>query len=243
MSSAITIDNLNFSYERVPVLEDVNLGIDDRDFGAIIGPNGGGKTTLIKLILGLLEPSSGNISVFGRAPGQSAASAGYVPQFFEADRNFPISVLDVVISGLMGPSSLLPWNRGRDIEAARKTLSYVGIQGMENKVFGTLSGGQRQRVLIARAIVSNPRLLILDEPTTSIDNSNERDIYELFRKLNEKMTIILVTHDLGFVSACINKVVCVNKKVSVHDPASVDQDVIAETYHSPMSMIVHKCGL
>ncbi len=239
----IEIKNLFFSYDRSPVLEDVNLSFNPRDFAAIIGPNGGGKTTLIKLILGLLVPNSGNVNVFGRNPCVSLPPAGYVPQFFESDRNFPISVLDVVISGLLKPSSFFPWNSRISKDKAMTALSGVGLNGLGKNVFGTLSGGQRQRALIARAIVSEPEILILDEPTASVDNSNEKDIFHLFKSLNEKMTVMIVTHDIGFISSFVNRVVCVNRNVKIHDPSSIDEDIIQSTYNMPMNKIVHQCGL
>jgi zinc transport system ATP-binding protein len=243
METVIDIKDLTFSYGKFPALSRVTMEIKRQDFTAIIGPNGGGKTTLIKLILGFLKPDTGTISVLGKHPEQSLANFGYVPQFVDMDNNFPISVIDVVTGGLIRSSSLFPWNRNEMKEAARKSLESMEVLDLEDSVFGKLSGGQRQRVLIARAIVSEPEILVLDEPTTSVDSRIEKNIYDLLKFLNKKMTIILVTHDLGFVSQYINRILCVNKSVGVHSPETIDDSVIQETYKSPMNLVFHQCNL
>lgn len=243
MEKVIKIDDLTFSYGKYPALSNVTMEIQKQDFTAIIGPNGGGKTTLIKLILGFLKPDTGRITVFGKEPEQSLSQFGYVPQFLDIDNNFPISVINVVTGGLIRSSSLFPWTGKEMKEAARKSLERMDVFDLKDSIFGKLSGGQKQRVLIARAIVSEPEILLLDEPTTSVDSRIEKDIYDLLKSLNKKMTIILVTHDLGFVSKYINRVVCVNKNVGVHSPETIDDKVIRETYNSPMNVILHQCNL
>ncbi len=243
MKTVIDIKDLTFSYGKFPALTNVTMEIDKQDFTAIIGPNGGGKTTLIKLILGFLKPDTGKITIFGKDPEQSLAKFGYVPQFLDIDNNFPISVIDVVTGGLLRSFSFFPWNRKEMKEAARESLARMDVLDLEDSVFGKLSGGQKQRVLIARAVVSEPEILVLDEPTTSVDSRIEKDIYELLKTLNKKMTIILVTHDLGFISRYINRILCVNKSVGVHSPETIDDKVIRETYNSPMNVIFHQCNL
>lgn len=240
---AVEMRNVNFSYEGDPALEDVNMIVDEKDFIAVIGPNGGGKTTLVKLILGFLAPTQGSIRVYGQNPRESVRRLGYVPQFAFFDRDFPIQVRDVVLGGLIGPKSLFPWRPAHDVEKVMDALRSMGIENLSGRIFGTLSGGQKQRALIARAIVSNPSILVLDEPTASVDNNVEKDIFEQFHMLNQDLTIILVTHDLGFVSPYINKVACVNRQVRLHNPSDITGDVISETYHSHMNIIQHKCGL
>ncbi len=243
MRPIIEIKNLSFSYENYPALEKVNLRIEEKDFVAVIGPNGGGKTTLIKIILGIIKPDSGEVLIYGKPPGKNGTRVGYVPQFADFDKSFPITVMEVVLGGLIRSGSVFPWYSQNDYRKAESALKEVGIAEMENRIFGTLSGGQKQRVLIARAIVSNPGILLLDEPTASVDSNVEKDIYELFKKLNNKLTIILVTHDIGFVSRYINRVACVNRFIKVHSPAEVDQNIIEDTYKSRMSIIHHECGL
>ena len=239
----VEMRDVHFSYDSDSTLENVNFIIEEKDFLAVIGPNGGGKTTLIKLMLGFLTPSRGAVRVFGHEPKEMVRRIGYVPQFAVFDRDFPIQVRDVVLGGLIGPRSLFPWRPAADVARVMEALRSVGIENLSGRIFGTLSGGQKQRVLIARALVSEPAILVLDEPTASVDNNIEKDIYELFHQLNKKLTIILVTHDLGFVSPYINRVACVNRQVRIHNPSDVTGDIIAETYHSHMNIIQHKCGL
>lgn len=241
--NAVDMKGVDFSYEGHPALEDVEIHVEERDFLAVIGPNGGGKTTLVKLILGFLPPSRGTIRVFGHEPRDMVGHIGYVPQFAVFDRDFPIQVTDVVLGGLIDSRSLFPWRPADSIKKCMKALDSVGIADLSGRLFGTLSGGQKQRVLIARALVSDPKMLVLDEPTASVDSNVEKDIYELFHTLNDRLTIILVTHDLGFVSPYINRVACVNRHVLLHSPADVTGDVISEVYHSRMKIIQHKCGL
>jgi zinc transport system ATP-binding protein len=243
VDTVIETKDLTFSYGKFPALSNVTMRIERQDFTAIIGPNGGGKTTLIKLILGFLKPDTGTITVLGEQPEQSVSQFGYVPQFVDIDNNFPISVIDVVMGGLIRSSSFFPWNRKEMKESARNSLKSMDVLDLEDAVFGKLSGGQKQRVLIARAVVSDPEILVLDEPTTSVDSRIEKDIYDLLKSLNKKMTIILVTHDLGFVSRYINRILCVNKSVGVHSPETIDDKVIRETYKSPMNVVFHQCNL
>jgi len=243
------IKGVSFVYEQQLVLEDVNLEVEEGDFLAVVGPNGGGKTTLLRLILGYLTPGAGSIRVLGSQPRSVRREIGYVPQHGNFDRDFPVTVMDVVLMGRIKRWSLFSGYNRADVEAAKKAMQAVQIRELADNRFGTLSGGQKQRALIARALCSAPRLLLLDEPTASVDSRVEQDIYELLKVLNQRITIIIVSHDLGFVSSYVNKVACVNHKVKVHsaqdisDHGHIDKEIIDEAYESSMRSLRHECGL
>jgi zinc transport system ATP-binding protein len=217
----ISIRDLSFRFGQHPVLTDVNFDITDGDFVSIIGPNGGGKTTLLRLILGLLEPRRGRIRVFGLPPAKARRRLGYMPQHAHLDMDFPVTVLDVVLMGRLGRQ--FPWGpfRRADREAAAAALTDVEIADLQDRPFSALSGGQRQRVLIARALACEPELLLLDEPTASLDPGVQDDLYDLLRKLNQRMTVILVSHDVSVVSRHVNKVLCVNVQVAQHSSSAL----------------------
>ena len=235
----IKINNLSFSYNGLPVLDEVNLTIYERDFLSIVGPNAGGKTTLLKLILGLLKPSDGSIRVFGLPPVKARSRIGYMPQYSNLDPLFPVSVLDVVLMGRLGNGRRVGFFGKSDREAAEEALRKVELQDVSNRAFSDLSGGQHQRVLIARALVTNPDLLLLDEPTSNVDAVVETELYELLNQLNEKMTVVLVTHDLGFVSGYVKRVACVNRKVVVHATNEISGEMINELYGCEVQMVRH----
>jgi zinc transport system ATP-binding protein len=237
--AVITVEKVSFSYNDLPVLEDVTLTVHERDFISIVGPNAGGKTTLLKLILGLLKPTSGTIRVFGQPPGKVRSRIGYMPQHASLDPLFPVSVLDVVLMGRLGNGKDLGFYRRADKEAAADALRNVELYGIRNCSFSDLSGGQRQRVLIARALVSDPELLLLDEPTANVDAVVETELYEILNKLNEKMTVALVTHDLGFVSRYVKSVACVNRRVVVHPTSEITGEMINEIYGCDVHMVRH----
>ena len=203
----ILIENLDFSFGRIPVLEKASLQIADKEFVCIVGPNGGGKTTLLKLLLGLLEPQAGIVSVFGKNPVLGRKWIGYLPQHANLDAKFPVTALDVVLMGRLGKTRGFGFYTKIDRSAARDMLARVGLEQLGNRPMAALSGGQRQRVLIARALVSNPRMLLLDEPTASLDDFVERELYELLQELNKELTVVVVTHDIAFVSSYVEKVV------------------------------------
>jgi zinc transport system ATP-binding protein len=196
----IDIQNLNFSYNRQPVLRDVNLSVDQGDFVAMIGPNGGGKTTLLKLMLGLLSANSGVVRIFNRSPQDVSHRIGYVPQDVHINKNFPVSALDVVLMGKLKPGRRRSRHSHQDRRAALNALDQVELKNYRDHRIGELSGGQKQRVFIARALVTDPELLILDEPTASIDTKGQNDFYSLLKELNRTITIIVVSHDLMVVS-------------------------------------------
>ena len=237
--AVITLEKVSFSYNDLPVLEEVTLTVHERDFISIVGPNAGGKTTLLKLILGLLKPTSGTIRVFGQPPGKVRSRIGYMPQHASLDPLFPVSVLDVVLMGRLGNGKDLGFYRRADKEAAADALRNVELYEIRNCSFSDLSGGQRQRVLIARALVSDPELLLLDEPTANVDAVVETELYEILNKLNEKMTVALVTHDLGFVSRYVKSVACVNRRVVVHPTSEITGEMINEIYGCDVHMVRH----
>mgnify|MGYP000943457364 FL=1 len=243
MGKVLELHGVNFAYDSRLILKDINLEVDDGEFLAVIGPNGGGKTTLLRLILGFLEPVGGTIKVFGQVPSKARHLIGYVPQHGEFNKDFPVSALEVVLMGRLSLGSLFPRYLAEDYTAAYEAMSAVGVKKLADYRFGELSGGQKQRVLIARALAVKPQLLILDEPTSSVDNRVEQDIYELLSQLNKKVTIIMVSHDLGFVSSYVTKVASLNRNLLVHNTKEISQEVIAELYQSSVEMIKHQCLL
>jgi zinc transport system ATP-binding protein len=238
--------NLNFSYNRQLVLDGVNLSIQSTDFMAMIGPNGGGKTTLLKLMLGLLNPNSGTIKIFGKMPKVVSHRIGYVPQDVNINQNFPISSSDVVLTGNLRPGK--GWSRRyskQDRMAALQALEQVGMGKYRNHRIGELSGGQKQRVFIARALVTDPDILFLDEPTASIDTKGQDEFYTILKELNEKITIIVVSHDLMVISRYVKSVACVNQRVHYHGHAEITGEMIEMMYDCkieetcPVELIAH----
>lgn len=241
--AVIEIDMVDFAYDGGLILEDISLTVTEGDFLGVVGPNGSGKSTLLKIILGLIHPLSGTVRVFGQPPEGARHLTGYVPQHAALDSSFPISVTDVVLIGRLGKAPRLGGYRKADRQAAAEAMQEVEIYNLRNQRFGTLSGGQKQRVLMARALVGKPDLLLLDEPTTSVDGRVEQDIYELLKKLNEKVTIVLVSHDLGFISTYVNRVACVNRGLSCDRTEHITGDIIEACYGGPVHMLKHKCEL
>ena len=239
----VEIDQVGFAYNGDLVLEDVTLTVREGDFLGVVGPNGSGKTTLLKIILGLIHPLRGKVRVFGRPPDRARHLVGYVPQHADLDSSFPISVMDVILIGRLGKASRLGRYTKIDRQTAEEAMQEVEIYDLRNRHFGTLSGGQKQRVLMARALVGEPDLLLLDEPTTSVDGRVEQDIYELLKRLNEKVTIILVSHDLGFISSYVKHVACVNRRLVCNPTNEITGDIIEACYSGPVHMLKHKCEL
>jgi zinc transport system ATP-binding protein len=236
----LDISGLGFSYGGNPVLQGVNLTLEGLEFAAVVGPNGGGKTTLLKVILGLLTPASGQVRVFGLPPREARARIGYMPQYVQVDLSFPVTVLDVVLMGRLGRGGGIWGAYGRrDRQAALQALERVGLPGLANRPFRALSGGQRQRTLIARALAGEPELLLLDEPTASVDVVGEREVFDLLADLNRCIPILVVSHDLGFVSPYVGQVVCVNRKVVTHPTSEVTGEVISEIYGREVRMVRH----
>jgi len=221
----LNIKDLSFSYSKDSVLENINLSIEDKDFLAIIGPNGGGKSTLLKLILSIEKPKSGSIEVFGRSISKDIKNIGYVPQNTNVNTDFPIKVIDVVLMGhtrsvfSFGYSDL-------EISCAKEALKQVGMEQFLDKKIGDLSGGQRQRVMIARALSTHPDILFLDEPTASIDVDGQKMIYDLLKELNKSITIVVVSHDISIILGYANKVAHINKNIVFHDISQQQKQTI-----------------
>jgi len=237
--AVIEFRGVSFSYDGLPVLRGVNLEIDERDFVTIVGPNGGGKTTLLKLILGLIQPTAGTVTVLGRPPVEARARIGYVPQHSLADESFPVRVLDVVLMGTLGRRRLFGAYSSDDREAAMQALDQVGLCEHRGRPFSALSGGLRQRTLIARALASRPDVLLLDEPTSNLDVMMESELYALLETLQRRLTVLLVTHDLGFVSDFTKTVVCVKQTVAIHSTGELTGDLISEMYGREVRAVLH----
>jgi len=239
MKDNIVVDlkKVFFYYDRIPVLEDVSISIEQNDFLAIIGPNGGGKTTLLKIILGLLKPDRGEIKVFGMIPDEGRRLIGYLPQYTLYDLNFPINVFDVVIMGRY--KGLAKRYKKEDKEAAVEALRTVKMLEFKDRHISMLSGGQMQRVLMARAIVREPKLLLLDEPMASVDPEMQKSFYELLLKLNREMAIVFVTHDIGAISVYVEEVACLNRKLFYHGSKEGSLGKLEEAYRCPIEFIAH----
>ncbi len=244
--AAIYMSDVSFAYGATPVLEEVNLTVSRGEALCVVGPNGGGKTTLLKLILGLLRPNKGLIRVFGLPPRQARRKIGYMPQHVAHDPLFPITVEEVVLMGRLGAGGLggrLGWYTSEDRAAAIEALRAVGMEGALRWPMASLSGGQRQRVLLARAICTQPELLLLDEPTANVDTLAETQLFDLLAQLNRRMTILMVTHDLGFVTHLVEKVICVNRQVVVHPTSQLTGQTIRHLYGGEVRLVEHHHSL
>ncbi len=235
---AISIQDLSFAYDSREILSNVNLEINSFDSICVVGPNGGGKSTLIKLIIGLLTPGSGTVRVFGKKPEEARRRIGYVPQYAQYDPQFPISVYEVVCMGRLGNSVTGRYTK-KDREQVLESLEITRISDIASRPFSLISGGQRQRVLIARALATEGDILILDEPTANIDHESELQFFDLLTDLNKRMTIIMVTHEVGFASTFFKRIACVNKQVVIHPTSALTGDLIRDMYGGDLQMIRH----
>lgn len=235
----IELRHLTAGYDSRPVLRNVDLTIYERDFLGIIGPNGGGKTTLIKCILGLLPHTSGDISFFRNGQKTDSITMGYLPQYNSIDRKFPISVEEVILSGLSSKKSLTSRFTKAQWEKTHATVVRMGLEGLEHRAIGQLSGGQLQRALLGRAIVSDPSILILDEPSTYIDKQFEARLYELLAEINRECAIILVSHDIGTVLQQVKSIACVNETLDYHPATSVTGEWLEKSFHCPIELLGH----
>ena len=233
----VELVNVSFRYNGAPVLENVTFTVRSRDFLAIIGPNGGGKTTLLKLILGLEQPTSGTVRVFGTPPEKGRTRIGYLSQSASFDRNFPISVFDVVRQGRY--KGLLRKYTREDDQAIEAALKNVEMLDVHNRQIGELSGGQRQRVFLARALARNPELLLLDEPTASIDPDVKTSFYDLLPRLREKMAIVLISHDVGVISAYVEDIACLNRELHYHGATEGGLEKLEDIYQCPIELVAH----
>lgn len=238
-SPIIEFNEVTFGYNSKTVLERVNLQIAPRDFVWIVGPNGGGKTTLIKLLLGLLRPKSGSISVFGSPVEECRARIGYMPQHAHLDLQFPVTVTEVALMGRLNSGVRPGGYTADDRRAALEALRAVSLDSLADRRLGELSGGQQRRLLIARALACDPDLLVLDEPTANLDRIVERELFDILRKLSEQMTVIMVSHDPAFVSDFVKSVVCVNKTVSEHPTTRFDSEFMYDLYRGDMRIVRH----
>ncbi|RLC96285.1 MAG: ABC transporter [Chloroflexi bacterium] len=235
----VRLEDVWVRYDGVPVLEGVDLTVEDDDFLGIIGPNGGGKTTLLKVILGLVRPARGKVWVMGKPPRMSRHEVGYVSQHSLFDPDFPASVWDVVLMGRLGRAGLFkPYSR-TDKQKAEDALKTVGMLDHRERQIGRLSGGEQQRVFIARALVTEPKLLLLDEPTASVDPAMQTEFYELLENLKQRMAIVLVSHDISAVSVYVSKIACLNHQLFYHGSEEIAPEVLEATYKCPVQMIAH----
>lgn len=238
METLVEIRNLSVGYGQNIILRNVNLSIQKFDFVGVIGPNGGGKTTLLKALLGLLKPLSGEIIFADTMTEGNSHRIGYLPQINNIDRKFPITVFDVVRSGLMSRKRLTGRYNREENDRANNLMVEMGISGIRSKAIGELSGGQIQRALLCRALVNDPQLLILDEPNTYVDNRFERELYEKLKVLNEKLAILLVSHDLGTISTYVKSYACVNSSLHYHSGNKVTPELL-KSYECPIQIISH----
>jgi len=235
----VSLKNISVEYGGTTVLHDHNLTVYNDDFIGIIGPNGGGKTTLLKVILGLVKPVKGEIKVFGCDPEKVRHKIGYVPQIMDFDSDFPISVKDTVLLGRLSGKGLFRFYNKKDYEAVERALKIVEMYDLKDHKTGSLSGGEIQRVLIARALATEPELMLLDEPTASIDPKMKTGIYDLLKDLKKQMAIILVTHDIGVISSHVDKVACLNRQLFYHDSKEIPQETLETVYQCPVDIIAH----
>jgi zinc transport system ATP-binding protein len=246
MSSALEIENLSVILKGKEVLRNINFTLEEGIFLGIVGPNGGGKTTLIRTILGLLKPTSGDIKVFGQSPASALAHSGvfgYLPQHQNVDPNFPATALDIVLMGRYRAAGLLRWPGRKDRQKAEHCLSIMGVGELQNTQYSQMSGGQQQRVSIARALASDPRILVLDEPSTGIDVVGQEDFYHLLKGLQKRMglTILMVSHDIGSVTAYVDEISCLNINLHYHgNPlGALDEKVMTSLYGKSVDLLVH----
>jgi len=235
----VEIRDVAFAYSGESVLQDVSLDIRQRDFMAVIGPNGGGKTTLLKLMLGILKPDRGTVRIFGTQPREAASRIGYVPQDIHVNRGFPISVQDVVRMGRVRGGGGWKHFSKKDMAIVQQALEQVEMWSLRFRRMDELSGGQRQRVFLARALVSKPEILFLDEPMSSVDTKGQTDFYDYLLELNRTVTIVVVSHDAMILSSHAKSVACVNRQLFFHNAPEITKDMLEMAYHCPVELIGH----
>ena len=235
----LVLNGITAGYDNQPVLRSIDLTVYERDFLGIIGPNGGGKTTLIKCILGLLPYTAGNIQFYHNSQPAENLTMGYLPQYNSIDRKFPISVKEVILSGLSSKKALATRFTDEHYQKVQNVIIRMGLEGLEQRSIGALSGGQLQRALLGRAIVSDPDLLILDEPSTYIDKQFEARLYELLAEINQECAIILVSHDIGTVLQQVKSIACVNETLDYHPAIDVTGEWLERNFHCPIELLGH----
>ena len=241
MDKLIEINNLTVGYDNNPnVLNNISLTIYKDDFLGVIGPNGGGKTTLLKSILGLLKPESGTINFYDNGKKVPSLNVGYLPQINHIDKKFPISVSEVILSGITSKKKYFRRYTAEERNRVRHVANQLGISLLLNRAIGELSGGQLQRVLLGRAIVDNPKLIILDEPSTYVDKLFETDFYKLLGEINKDIAIMLVSHDVGTIISLVKNIACVNLGLHYHSGSDISQEWLSTAYQScPIELIGH----
>ncbi len=240
MNKILEIRRVSAGYKDNPnVLKNINLDVFDCDFLGIIGPNGGGKTTLLKTILGLIKPSKGEIIFYEKGKKRSFLNVGYLPQLNQIDKKFPISVFDVILSGITLEKKLIPSYSSQQKERAREITERMGLTALINKSIGNLSGGQLQRALLGRAIVDHPSLLILDEPNSYVDKHFESSFYKLLEEINQDTAIIMVSHDVGTVISMVKNIACVNNGLHYHSGSNITSDWLEKSYSCPIEIVGH----
>jgi len=232
----LELKSVSVSYGSNIVLHDADLKVYDNDFIGVIGPNGGGKTTLLKLILGLVKPIKGKLIFSGELIGNN--NIGYLPQMSTGDNNFPVTVKDVILSGLMIRKGLISMMTASDRKKACQVIEELGLTELSGSSLSELSGGQLQRVLLGRAVIGDPRLLLLDEPGNFVDANFETDFYEKLRVLNRRMAIMMVSHDIGTISAHIKSFACVNGHLHYHPSSEITNEQLM-AYGCPIQLITH----
>ena len=235
----ISVRHLWASYDGQSVLEDVNLSVGARDFIGLVGPNGGGKTTLFKVLLGLVPPTRGDVRVMGERVEEGRRHIGYVPQLTAFDMDFPIRVWEVAQMGRLGDRGLLRRYSAEDEEVVANALRRVDMLDQRDRPFGDLSGGQRQRVYIARALATEPSILLLDEPLVSVDPRVSSNIYELLKKLNGSVAILMASHDIGAISSHVKTVGCLNRRLFYHGGDTLTSEMLELAYQCPVDLIAH----
>ncbi|MFC2076721.1 metal ABC transporter ATP-binding protein [candidate division KSB1 bacterium] len=235
----VSFEDVWVNYSGRPALEAVDLTVPEKGFLGIIGPNGGGKSTLLRVILGLVKPSRGKVRVMGAEPVTGKLAVGYVPQSYRFDDTFPVNVWEVVLMGRLGGRRMGRGYSSRDRDLAETALDRVEMLPSRGRHMGELSGGEKQRVFVARALVTDPSLLLLDEPTASMDSNIEVSLFELLKRINEELTIIMVSHDIGAISSHVKTIACLNRRLYVHDSRTITPEMLEATYHCPVDLIAH----
>lgn len=238
-SPAVELRGVSFAYGEAPVLLDVDLTVERGEFLGIIGPNGGGKTTLLKLLLGLLRPDAGRVRVLGRAPAAARGSMGYVPQTASFAADLPVPVRDVVLMGRLGPGLRIGRWTEADRAAARRAMERLELTELADRPAGRLSGGQVQRMLIARALAMEPELLLLDEPTSGVDVRMGESLYGLLREMAGEVAVLLVSHDVGVISREVDTVACLNRRLYYHGSEALPRDALEAAYGGPVELVAH----
>jgi len=243
MTKDIELRGVTHSFGGPTVLEEVDLDVARGELLGLVGPNGGGKSTLLRVVLGLLSPTRGTVRVLGGTPAAHRVEIGYVPQLATFSRSFPITVLDTVLMGRLGRTRAVLGFTRRDREVALGAMDEMEITDLSRHPIPTLSGGQLQRTLIARALATEPRILLLDEPTSNVDLRAEASIFDVLARMRDRMTVVLVSHDLGFVTRHVSRVACLSRRLVCHQTTELTPEIIEKLYGAPVSMIRHDTDL